>query len=1168
MNDGVESPLHAESEIEKSTETVILPPKSTSDLPPNPVDVAAIDTQRPTKTRIIRRDSNGKLRFYDAEGNEYQDPDFERKQQAVREAMEMEDLTQKSSMSLTQENPPSAYDQFDIQRAIRDEYPSTATPDEDRDAHAALRTQHDSLHSRQHASTRTESTAHTYEENDPRYIKLDFDPAPIDEDAEEDENVSRDASFAAPQIELQNGHSYEPQTPAPLNPFNRKGSVLKASQMFGATQPSSIGRLRTSPTSSRPSPDIYNDFSSPPKRQRIASSPLAARAEVDDTSPLQSSVRHILARSMSTELPPATIPRTSGVQSFDAGPRIQRPAIEPRPYLSMEESQERRSRGIENESDTDSDGSNSSIEARPRKRKMEREQLIRQELSTVGRIPSSSGRPASTTSTTSAASAVVEVPSTGRRRSWQEDYVAQCEGFDARDTQQDDIVADSQANPDQDEASELPVGNPSTSALRSNPPDLLPRDQLVHSRDPPEQTTDHEPNIATVSVSSQPLNPQTEHHSELHEAINTSEATTNALPEPSLPLQELSSNRSNLRTPMANKNQLFSDGSETVPETSPPEERLRPMGEIASISFGADGDDDMASNPGFTQDVDFDNAMRMRSSPQPPPRATTTRNDSAPTLEAMAAGPSILSKVEAAPLHQPPFAGPENLDLMDSANPEQLKDTAKASDIQGSDHSEPMLTNEPPPPPPAADAENEAPSKSSEETDNIARNDDPAPESTSTRSGLRSKNELKGPSRALRRTGSTSRSNTPPSRVSKQASAAKASGLRSAKPSSAPSSTISTPVGTPLPPLAAEEKANAPSSTISSGRNSAAVALANKTSTPAPLPGKRKSKRKSAVVVVDDDEPASATRSSKRHSTARSSKEDSADPSTLPGLSTVQLPRSNASGGLFENMAFAVSYIKREHERDNVTKLILDNGGQILQDGFEVLFEKPRPQELDAGLTLSATARPLGFSALIADDHSRKAKYMQALALGLPCISGLWVLACVGKGTILDWSPYLLSAGQSSFLGNAIKSRTLQPYPATDATLETTLQARAKLLNGKSVLVVMGKGKTEVNRKAYVFLARAIGPDRVGQVVDLSEARKKLMSSESEGQTWDLLYVDSLEEAAAATVFGSTKSSGGSRKRKRGPTAADDTTPSPKRIRIINDETMIQSLILGQLLED
>jgi hypothetical protein len=260
-------------------------------------------------------------------------------------------------------------------------------------------------------------------------------------------------------------------------------------------------------------------------------------------------------------------------------------------------------------------------------------------------------------------------------------------------------------------------------------------------------------------------------------------------------------------------------------------------------------------------------------------------------------------------------------------------------------------------------------------------------------------------------------------------------------------------------------------------------------------------------------------------------------------------------------MAFAVSYQKREQERDEVTRLIRENGGQILDDGFDTLFEIPKPKDADAGLTLSATAKPLGFSALIADEHSRKAKYMQALALGLPCISGQWILACISKGTVLDWSPYLLCAGQSSFLGNAMKSRVLQPYSAMDATLEATLEGRDKMLEGKSVLIVTSRGKTE-KRKPYIFLTRALGPCRVGQVGDLSEARTKLNS-----ETWDLLYSDGPQEAAAATVFRTTTSASGSKKRKRGPVAAEETAPSPKRIRVIDDETMIQSLILGQFME-
>jgi len=308
------------------------------------------------------------------------------------------------------------------------------------------------------------------------------------------------------------------------------------------------------------------------------------------------------------------------------------------------------------------------------------------------------------------------------------------------------------------------------------------------------------------------------------------------------------------------------------------------------------------------------------------------------------------------------------------------------------------------------------------------------------------------------------------------------------------------------------------------------------------------------------DDSVAPTRSSKRQSIARDAKEDSEDPLVLP-IPAATVARMSPSGSLFANMAFAVSYQKREQEKDEVTKAIRDNGGRILEEGFDALFEISKLKEPDAGLMLSAVNKPLGFSALIADEHSRKTKYMQALALGLPCISGQWVLACVSKGAILDWSPYLLCAGQSSFLGNVMKSRVLPRYSAAEANLEMTLDARDKLLEGKSVLMVTSRGKAD-KRKPYVFLTRALGPSRVEQVGDLSEARTKLGS-----ETWDLLYTDSPKETAAATLFGSANSSGGSKKRKRGPTATKESTPSPKRIRVIDDETMIQSLILGQIME-
>jgi len=271
----------------------------------------------------LKRDANGKLRAFTTEGIEYKGADWEQRMQ--QEVAAMEDLTQKSSMSLTQENSASVYDHFDIQTAIREDCPSAATPNAVAAHYSA----------RQHASAKTQSTTtHTYQENDAGHITLDYNPFSA---ADIEDNESQDGSYPTVQNALRRSSGYEPETPAaPVNPFFQKGSVLKMADMFGATQPSSVGHRMNSPTSSRPSPDVYNDFSSPPKRQRILSSPLGGQA-LNDTSPLQSSVRNLLVLVESTDSPQVTLPRTSGVQSFDAGPRNQRTQSlnEPRAYVSM-----------------------------------------------------------------------------------------------------------------------------------------------------------------------------------------------------------------------------------------------------------------------------------------------------------------------------------------------------------------------------------------------------------------------------------------------------------------------------------------------------------------------------------------------------------------------------------------------------------------------------------------------------------------------------------------------------------------------------------------------------------------------------------------------------------------------------------------------------------------
>ncbi|KAI7259338.1 hypothetical protein KC345_g10327, partial [Hortaea werneckii] len=224
------------------------------------------------------------------------------------------------------------------------------------------------------------------------------------------------------------------------------------------------------------------------------------------------------------------------------------------------------------------------------------------------------------------------------------------------------------------------------------------------------------------------------------------------------------------------------------------------------------------------------------------------------------------------------------------------------------------------------------------------------------------------------------------------------------------------------------------------------------------------------------------------------------------------------SGGIFSGMAFAISFGSNEAEKSEVTRLIRRNGGMILETGFDELFEIPdldgsgndstpltrrstsknkKPVEDDTEvmddeggeegpkplLRLKPQYHDLGFAALIADKHSRRAKYMQALALNLPTLSARWVtdsLASASSSSAaaaraphepsttttnrrpgppspapLPWPTYLLAAGESAYLSGAIRSRLLSPtYPASTARLREIIAHRPLLLQGEGVLIV------------------------------------------------------------------------------------------------------------------
>uniref|UniRef100_L2G6U1 DNA damage repair protein n=1 Tax=Colletotrichum fructicola (strain Nara gc5) TaxID=1213859 RepID=L2G6U1_COLFN len=272
---------------------------------------------------------------------------------------------------------------------------------------------------------------------------------------------------------------------------------------------------------------------------------------------------------------------------------------------------------------------------------------------------------------------------------------------------------------------------------------------------------------------------------------------------------------------------------------------------------------------------------------------------------------------------------------------------------------------------------------------------------------------------------------------------------------------------------------------------------------------------------------------------------------------------SKDGGGakIFAGMAFAISFqSKKDGEKPDqyehrlgqsrdVEKMISQAGGHLLANGFDELFEANALKSRSTSpasdgtevtpLTLTPWAQSLGFTALIADGHSRKVKYMQALALGLPCISDRW----------------------STFLRDAIRSRSLAPYSATEARLGDVVERRPKMLEGSKILLVMKKSRAEDKKMPYVFLAHVLGAT-LSRAYNLEEAKETLKQREELDDPFDWVYVDEhtgTEEGLFSSAAPNTKPS---KKRKRPAAPVKDEADRA------SDELVIQSLILGRMIEE
>lgn len=344
-------------------------------------------------------------------------------------------------------------------------------------------------------------------------------------------------------------------------------------------------------------------------------------------------------------------------------------------------------------------------------------------------------------------------------------------------------------------------------------------------------------------------------------------------------------------------------------------------------------------------------------------------------------------------------------------------------------------------------------------------------------------------------------------------------------------------------------------------------------------PSMRRSLRR-RLAADSNSAPVSPRKATRLASAVDRLKSEPASEAESPSASIADLVKSRSlpkvagsatrrKGRLFEGMVFAISLVVKENKpkkelkiiRDRIQKTIEQAGGRILQNGLHELLQPATPMEDVCGpIRLQPAAIEYGFAAVITNGHSRSFKYMQALALDIPCLPEHWLTACVNKGQIVDWQPFLLCSGVSSVLGNVTLSRRLPSYSAEYVRLSDTLASKARLFQGQTVLAVSEGGKHVAAETSLSteFLMQGLGAT-VTKVTTLRHAKDHLRKAEKSGKSYDWICDQQNTEETTDKVCALLPKA--NKKKRPGWKELDYPT------RLLHDELVIQSIVLGRVVD-
>ncbi len=196
-------------------------------------------------------------------------------------------------------------------------------------------------------------------------------------------------------------------------------------------------------------------------------------------------------------------------------------------------------------------------------------------------------------------------------------------------------------------------------------------------------------------------------------------------------------------------------------------------------------------------------------------------------------------------------------------------------------------------------------------------------------------------------------------------------------------------------------------------------------------------------------------------------------------------PRAGRAG-IFKGALFCLTNSEFDDHREELLRLIEENGGAILDAGLHEVMELAKGA---AGGALELEAMPslreFSFFAVLSNNYCRSAKYLEALAVGWPILLDVFVHDAVKHGSgVAAWPRYLLPAG---FLQRMGCVRLLEVFDfrvgyGAGLDLAAQLSRRNRILSDAHVLVM----QTD-KRNLCEFIFHALGARRLSYVAQDSD---------------------------------------------------------------------------------